>query len=146
MVFNYATPADVRPLLGNLASQRTDPQIQSAIDSAEKEINRVTNHAPPNTPWTSADPDWEIVKKLARHIAAKEMAIGIKDFDVSTIETEIERLYGLILKHGSSDDLIVISEPATYAASRTGLIWSLWYPNLRKDPSALDEGSINFFD
>ena len=59
----YATPDEVRPLLGNIGSQRTDVQIQLAIDSAYDEINRKTSRIPP-TDWKDTDADFSYYQEV----------------------------------------------------------------------------------
>jgi hypothetical protein len=140
----YATPEEVRPLLGNLGSQRTDAQINLAVDAAYDEINTKTNRIPPND-WKDTDHNFGIIKKLARFIAAKEMAIGIKDFDTKPLDTEIEYLWNELMTYDTTSDAtsdIVGSSPdVTYALNEGGLIWSTRYKNLRKSSSAGDENS-----
>jgi hypothetical protein len=133
---SYATPSEIRPLLGNIAGDRNDPEIILASQSAYAEINRRTNRIPPND-WKDTEPDFSTIKKIARLTAVTELAIGIKDFDTKEIDEEIEELYKLIETHraeGSTSDLVVTSSSETYAASEQGLIWSTRYRNLRKNP------------
>ena len=132
----YATPDEVRPLLGNIGpSQRTDAQINLAIDAAYDEINTKTNRIPPND-WKDTDHNFGVVKKLTRYIAAKEMAIGIKDYDTKPLEMEIEHLFNDLLTYDTTSDAtqdIVGSSPdVTYALNEGGIIWSTRYPNLKK--------------
>jgi len=133
---SYATPAEVRPLLGNLGSQRTDPQIQLAVDSAYDEINRKTNRIPPND-WKDTEPDFSIIKKIARYKAALEMSIGIKDFeDREAMQKEVDEMFMIIEQHDpggvSSNDIVISSADETYALNPEGIIWSTRYPNLKK--------------
>lgn len=130
----YATPAEVRPLLGNLGNQRTDAQIQLSIDSATDEINRKTNRIPPND-WQTTDADFDVIKKLARYHAALEMSIGIKDFeDRDMINKEIRRLYEMLIEFSTDPDtdFTESSAPETWSMSSTGIIWSVRYPKLKK--------------
>jgi hypothetical protein len=141
----YATPAEVRPLLGNLGQQRTDAQIQLAIDSAYDEINRKTNRQPPND-WKDTENDFGIVKKICRFKAALEMAVGIKDFeDREWMQKEIEEMFTIIEEHDpggvTSNDLVGSSADETYALNEVGIIWSTRYKNLRKNPSSGGENS-----
>jgi hypothetical protein len=141
----YATPDEVRPLLGNLGDQRTDTQIALAVDAAYDEINTKTNRIPPSD-WKDTDHNFGVVKKLTRLIAVREMAIGIKDFDTEDVEKQIAQQWEILLSGASSSgsqDLIVVSEPTTYANSPTGLIWSTRYKNLRKG-SSTGENDIVF--
>jgi hypothetical protein len=135
----YATPDEVRPLLGNLGSQRTDTQIQLAIDSAYDEINRKTSRLPPSD-WKDTDADFSIIKKLTRMKAALEMSIGIKDFeDREWMQKEINEMFMLLEEHDTggalSNDMVISSEDETYALNETGIIWSTRYKNLRKTSS-----------
>jgi hypothetical protein len=135
----YATPDEVRPLLGNLGSQRTDPQIQTAIDSAYDEINRKTNRIPPND-WKDTEADFGIIKKIARYKAALEMSIGIKDFeDREAMQKEVDEMFMIIESNDPggvlSNDMVISSDDETYALNPSGLIWSTRYKNLRKSSS-----------
>lgn len=136
----YAIPSEVRPLLGNIGAQRTDPQIELAIDSAYDEINRKTNRTPPND-WKDTEPEFSIIKKLTRYKAALEMSIGIKDFeDRDAMQKEIDEMFKIIEEHDpggvSSNDMVISSEDETYALNPAGLIWSTRYPNLKKSSTS----------
>ena len=136
----YAIPSEVRPLLGNIGAQRTDAQIQLAIDSAYDEINRKTNRAPPND-WKDTEADFSIIKKITRYKAALEMSIGIKDFeDRDAMQKEIDEMFSIIEEHdpggASSNDIVISSEDETYALNPAGLIWSTRYPNLKKSSTS----------
>lgn len=140
----YATPAEVRPLLGNLGAQRTDAQIQLAVDSAYDEINRKTNRIPPND-WKDTEADFSIIKKIARYKAALEMSIGIKDFeDREAMQKEVDEMFMIIEQNDPggtlSNDMVISSDDETYALNPSGIIWSTRYKNLRKGASGL-EGS-----
>lgn len=142
---SYATPAEVRPLLGNLGQQRTDAQITLAIDSAYDEINRKTNRQPPND-WKDTENDFGIVKKICRFKAALEMAIGIKDFeDREWMQKEIDEMFMIIEQHDAggelSNDMVISSDDETYALNPNGIIWSQRYKNLKKGSSGGTEGS-----
>jgi hypothetical protein len=136
----YATPAEVRPLLGNIGGQRTDPQIQLAIDAATDEINRKTNRLPPND-WQTSEAAYDLVKKLARYIAAVEMSIGIKDFenDRKTLQEEIIRMFELLVEYdvdaAATTDFVEGGSYESWPLSETGKIWSVRYRNLRKMPT-----------
>lgn len=143
----YAIPSEVRPLLGNIGGQRTDPQIQLAIDSATDEINRRTNRQPPND-WKITENDFDIVKKICRFKAALEMAIGIKDFeDREWMQKEIEEMFLIIEQHdpggAGSNDIVGSSGDETYALNEQGLIWSTRYKNLKKNSGTENDTTIN---
>ena len=144
---SYATPAEVRPLLGNIGTQRTDAQITLAIDSAYDEINRRTNRQPPND-WKDTENDFGIVKKICRFKAALEMAIGIKDFeDREWMQKEIEEMFTIIEEHdpggAGSNDIVGSSPDETYALNPAGIIWSTRYPNLKKGSTGENDTTIN---
>ena len=138
---SYATPAEVRPLLGNIGGQRTDAQITLAIDSAFDEINRRTGRQPPNE-WKDTENDFGIVKKICRFKAALEMAVGIKDFDDREwMQKEIEEMFKIIEEGegeagAPSTDIVGSSPDTTYALNPEGIIWSVRYPNLKKRSSS----------
>lgn len=143
----YATPSEVRPLLGNIGSQRLDSQIQLAIDSAYDEINKKTSRIPPND-WKDTDADFSIIKKLTRMKAALEMSIGIKDFeDREWMQKEIEEMFMMLEEHdiggAQSNDFVMSSEDETYSLNPTGLIWSQRYKNLRKQSTDENNTTIN---
>jgi hypothetical protein len=142
----YATPDEVRPLLGNLGSQRTNEQIELAVDAAYDEINTKTNRIPPDD-WKDTDHNFGVVKKLARYIAAREMAVGIKDFDVKPLDIEIEHLFKDLLEYdttaSSTQDIVGSSPDVTYALAEGGIIWSTRYKNLRKGTSSENDTTIN---
>ena len=143
----YAIPSEVRPLLGNIGNQRTDAQIELAIDSAYDEINRRTNRQPPND-WKDTENDFGIIKKIARFKAALEMAIGIKDFeDREWMQKEIEEMFTIIEQHDpggtSSNDIVGSSEDVTFALNPGGIIWSQRYPNLKKGAKGENDTTIN---
>jgi hypothetical protein len=145
---SYATPAEVRPLLGNIGTQRTDAQITLAIDSAYDEINRRTGRQPPND-WKDTENDFGIVKKICRFKAALEMAVGIKDFDDREwMQKEIEEMFKIIEEGegeaGSpSTDIVGSSSDTTYALNPQGIIWSVRYQNLKKGGSGENDTTIN---
>lgn len=145
----YATPDEVRPLLGNIGGQRTNTQIQTAIDSAYDEINRKTGRQPPND-WKDTENDFGIVKKICRFKAALEMAVGIKDFeDREWMQKEIEEMFAIIEEGegeggaGTSTDIVGSSPDVTYALNPQGLIWSVRYQNLKKGGSGENDTTIN---
>lgn len=142
----YAIPDEVRPLLGNIGpTQRTDDQINLAIDAAYDEINTKTNRIPPND-WKDTDHNFGVIKKLARYIAAKEMAVGIKDFDTAALQTEIDRLWEILTYDTTSSatqNIVISSEPETYATSAAGIIWSTRYKGLHKVSSGENDTTIN---
>jgi hypothetical protein len=145
---SYATPAEVRPLLGNIGTQRTNEQITLAIDSAYDEINRRTGRQPPND-WKDTENDFGIVKKICRFKAALEMAVGIKDFDDREwMQKEIEEMFKIIEEGegeaGSpSTDIVGSSSDTTYALNPQGIIWSVRYQNLKKGGSGENDTTIN---
>lgn len=142
----YSTATEVKVLLGNLGGQRTDAQVNLAIESADDEINTKTNRVPPDD-WKDTEHNYGIVKKLSRYIATREMAIGIKDFDIAPLTTEIDRLFHDLMEYGTSaatQDIVVSSEDETYALNPQGIIWSTRYNNLRKgSTSENDTNTIN---
>jgi hypothetical protein len=143
----YATPDEVRPLLGNIGQQRTNAQIQLAIDSAYDEINRRTGRNPPDD-WKDTENDFGIVKKIARFKAALEMAVGIKDYeDRDWMQKEIEEMFLIIEQHDpggvSSNDVVGSSADSTYALNPQGIIWSTRYPNLKKSSGTENDTTIN---
>lgn len=147
MAHPYSLPAEVRPLLGNLAQQRTDAQINIAIQSADDQIDKRTGRMPPNE-WENTEEDFGIVQKLSRYIAALEMSIGIQNFeDRDYMMKEIEGMFMTIEAHdpggAASNDFVYSSTAMTYASSESGLIWSTRYKNLRKNPSPGDENSMS---
>lgn len=133
----YAIPSEVRPLLGNIGNQRTDAQIELAIDSAYDEINRRTGRQPPNE-WKDTENDFGIIKKITRFKAALEMAIGIKDFeDREWMQKEIEEMFKIIEEGEgesgtTSTDVVGSSPDETFALAPGGIIWSIRYPGLKK--------------
>jgi hypothetical protein len=143
---SYAIPDEVRPLLGNLGAQRTNEQIELAIDAAYDEINTKTNRIPPNE-WKDTDHNFGVIKKLTRYIAAREMAIGIKDFDTKPLDMEIEMMFKDLLQFdttsNATQDIVGSSEGATYALNERGVIWSVRYPNLRKNSLGENDTTIN---
>lgn len=143
----YATPSEVRPLLGNIGSQRTDPQIQLAIDSAYDEINKKTSRIPPND-WKDTDADFSIIKKITRMKAALEMSIGIKDFeDREWMQKEIDEMFMMLEEHdvggALSNDVVISSDDETYALNPQGIIWSTRYKNLKKSSGIENDTTIN---
>jgi hypothetical protein len=142
----YATPDEVRPLLGNLGAQKANEPIELAIDAAFDEINTKTNRIPPNE-WKDTDHNFGIIKKLTRYIAAKEVAIGIKDFDTKPFDLEIEHLFNDLLTYDTTSDatqdIVGSSEDVTFALNEGGLIWSTRYPNLRKRSGSENSTTIN---
>jgi hypothetical protein len=140
----YATPDEVRPLLGNLGQQRTDNQINLAIDAAYDQINTRTNRIPPDD-WKDTDHNFGIIKKLTRYIAAKEMALGIKDYDTKPLDMEIEALFKELLEYdttsAATQDIVGSSTDVTYALNQGGLIWSTRFKNLRKGSSGENDTS-----
>ena len=145
----YATPDEVRPLLGNIGGQRTNAQIEMAIDSAYDEINRRTGRQPPNE-WKDTENDFGIVKKICRFKAALEMAVGIKDFeDREWMQKEIEEMFKIIEEGegeggaATSTDYVGSSEDSTYALNPGGIIWSIRYPNLKKGAKGENDTTIN---
>lgn len=141
----YSTPAEVKVLLGNLGGQRTDAQVNLAIAAADDEINTKTNRIPPDD-WKDTEHNYDIIKKLSRYIATKEMAIGIKDFDVAPLTTEIDRLFHDLMEYGTTSptqDIVVSSEDETYALNPQGIIWSTRYTNLKKASAGENDTTIN---
>jgi len=132
----YATPEEVRPLVGNISEGIDDAQIQLAIDSATDEVNSKTNRQPPND-WQTTDPNYDYVKKITRYLAAIEISIPISDFAESreAMRREIARMFETITTFDvdTSTDYSETSDSMTWPMnSENGIIWSSRFPNLRK--------------
>lgn len=132
----YATVDEVRMLLGNLGAQRATNDINRAIEAATDTINRRTNRIPPYN-WRSTEEEFDLIKKLARYIAALEMSIGIAGFEESRTEMqkEINEIFTIIEEHDpggiTSNDMVITSESATYPSNtEEGIIWSTRYKDL----------------
>jgi hypothetical protein len=138
----YATPADVRPLLGNIEAGITDDQLNLAIASATDEINARTNRQPPND-WQTTDANFDLVKKIARYLTAIESSLGVADYEETreAMRKELARMFEVLLEFGTDTetDFVESSEGVTYAGNPVGLIWSARYKNLRKNPVADNE-------
>lgn len=147
MAHPYSTPAEVRPLLGNLGTQRTDSQITLAIESADDQIDRRTGRMPPNE-WKNTEEDFAIIRKISRYIATLEMSVGIKDYeDRAYLQKEIDNMFMSIEAHdpggSTSNDMVISSTDETYALNPQGIIWSIRYPDLKKSASGENNTTIN---
>lgn len=131
----YASPSEVRPLLGNLKNQISDSTINLASDGAESQINRVTARS---TNWTSSDPDYNAIKKVGRLLTAAECLYGINGMEQtrSAMVDEANAILQAIMKFDTgvdSGDFVESSQPSTYPSNPQGIIFgSARFPMLRK--------------
>jgi hypothetical protein len=139
---DYTTPADVRPLLGNIEAGITDAQLTLAIASATDEINARTNKRPPND-WQTSDADFDLIKKIARYLAAIEATLGVADYEETreSMRKEVARMFETVTSFdvGAETDFVESSASTTYASNPVGVIWSTRYKNLRKEPTGDNE-------
>lgn len=129
----YSTEDEVRALLGNLRNQIDATTINTAIDGAASQIDRMTFKS-----WVVGDPDYPAISKASRYLAAAETMINIQGTEPTQQRLWDEAMLILqsITKFDTSSltgDYVSSSQPITYPMNPQGTIWaSARFPKLRK--------------
>lgn len=139
----YATVDDVKPLIGNLANQRTTLAIDNAIEGASQEVNlSLGREADVNLDSTSNV--FGICKKITRYLAAAELLGGIQSQETtmqSYMDTAQKLLNKLVQDEQEEDIGASYVESSAYTTwpgdPINGEIYSSTYQNLRKGPRVI---------
>jgi hypothetical protein len=129
----YSTEDEVRALLGNLRNQVSATTINSAIDGADAQINRMTF-----TTWSGTEQDYAAVKKASRYLAAAEAMVNISGTEPTQQRLWDEAMLVIqnITKFDTSNvtgDFVSSSQAVTYPSNPQGIIWtSSKFPALRR--------------
>jgi hypothetical protein len=137
----YATAADVKPLIGNLSAQRDNTTIDNAIASATSEVNLGIGRTTTNLDDTTTSPViLNTVKKITRYLAAVELLTGVQSQETTRqqLQKDAQALLDKLVSEEQTEDIgaafVEMSDPVTYPANDSGIIYSEEYVGLKKGP------------
>ena len=135
----YAVADDVKPLIGNLAGQRTTLAIDNAISGATEEVN-ITLGRDGNDNLDVSSPLFGLCQKATRYLAASELLGGVQSQETTMTfyQDTAEKLLQKITQDAQGEDIapqfVESSQTVTWPANPSGIIYSNNYIGLRKGP------------
>lgn len=135
----YATRADVDPMIGNLATQRSDAAVNNAIAGASAYVNMWLGRAA-NVNVDDAEPLLEVIRSVTRLLAAAELIgnvqnqLEVRQSYLTEARSKLESMQKFETGGEASTDYVKSSSSATWPANPAGVIYSTRYKNLRKTP------------